>query len=86
MTTNLQSGFEVSTPINVGDKPDQADTHAVNLDTRRLDWMEADSEQHLLVVGKSWYTRAGYMQPYRKCKSLREAIDMTMLSGKGGAA
>lgn len=44
-------------------------------DTARLDWLEADVGKRVFHLGEAWYIRTNYGQPYRKQKSLREAID-----------
>jgi len=53
-----------------------------NTDTERLDFLLAHPET-ITALGKNWYVRASYGMPVRKCKTLREAIDIAILMYKG---
>lgn len=46
-------------------------------DAARLDWYEANAT-HVFSVVDTWYSRAGYLLPMTKRKSLRAAIDAAM--------
>lgn len=46
-------------------------------DAARLDWYEANAT-HVISVVDTWYSRAGYLLPMTKRKSLRAAIDAAM--------
>ena len=56
-------------------QPAPAPTADATVDTFRLDWLEANSAECVFHLGTTWYIRASYGQPYRKCSNLRAAID-----------
>lgn len=53
-------------------------------DTAMLDWLDADANEHVFHIGKTWYTRPSYGQPYRKRPNLRDAIRAAWAAQKEG--
>ena len=58
-------------------KPRPAAPAPQEKDAARLDWYEANAT-HVISVVDTWYSRAGYLLPMTKRKSLRAAIDAAM--------
>lgn len=50
-------------------------------DSDRIDFMESDAATRLIHAG-GWYSRASYGMPYKKHKSLRDAIDFLITARK----
>lgn len=48
---------------------------ALRVDAARINYLNKNKEKNVFSIVSSWYTRPGYGQPYKKRKSLREAID-----------
>jgi hypothetical protein len=48
------------------------------LDTKRLDFMDKHGSSKVFSIIDNWYTRTGYGMPYKKHKSIRDAIDAAM--------
>lgn len=51
-------------------------------DTTRLDFLDENKGRNVFSIASNWYTRANYGQPYRKRKSLRDAVD-AVINTKG---
>ena len=54
-------------------------------DTQRIDFLDANKGSNLFSIAGNWYTRSGYGQPYKKRKSLRDAVDAA-INAKGATA
>lgn len=72
----------VSLLSDMGERLDDYEGKVSTKDTELLDFLETEHYDNVFPLGKTWYSRLAYGQPYKKHNTLRSAI-ITAVNNKG---